>query len=321
MARQPRVRPPRERPDPAPPPPEAPRAELVKLIGTAGDDTLFDQRSDLVRTPNTSNDRFIAGAGNDDITSRGGADFIDGGAGIDFATIDLTSLTTGLRVSGDIGSGRTATFSNGTVLVDVEQVYLQLGSGNDVIALSGGNLWAGGGGNDRLTGGAGSDSGGAGWGDDVFSGGGGNDFLRGEGGNDIVNGDDGNDEVDGGDGDDTVNGGAGNDSVSGGAGIDVLFGGSGADRFGISAGSNGRDVIIDFNYADGDRIDAGFFTFPPNFDSGVDSPIPVTDPVGQGFITVTQTPGGVVIALVADPSASLVLLNTSLAMLPPDFLI
>lgn len=320
MARQPRFRPPRERPDPTPPPPDAPRADLSRLIGTEGNDFLFDQ-ADFIRTPNTTNDRFIAGGGNDNIRSSGGIDFIDGGAGIDFATLDLTALTTGLRITGDIGSGRTATLSNGTVISNVEQVHLLLGSGDDVITLSGGNLWAGGFGNDRLTGGEGSDSGGGGFGDDVFSGGGGNDFLRGEGGNDIVNGDDGNDEVDGGDGDDTVNGGAGNDTVSGGAGTDVLFGGTGADIFGFSAGSGGRDVIIDFNYAEGDRIDASFFTFPPNFDSGVDSPIAVTDPVGQGFVTLTDTPGGVRIALVADPGASLVLLNTSLAMLPPDFLI
>jgi Ca2+-binding RTX toxin-like protein len=318
MARVPRIRPPKVAPNPTPP--DAPRADLFKLIGTEGADNLFDQ-ADFIRTPNTTNDRLIGNGGNDNILSSGGIDFIDGGSGLDFATINLTALTTGLKISGDIGSGSTATFSNGTVVTNVEQVHLQLGSGDDVIALSGGNLWAGGGGNDRLTGGDGSDSGGSGWGDDVFSGGGGNDFLRGEGGNDIVNGDAGNDEVDGGEGNDAVNGGAGNDAVSGGLGTDVLFGGAGADIFGISAGSNGKDVIVDFNYAEGDRIDASFFTFPPNFDSGVDSPTLVTDPIGQGFITVTNTPGGVLIALAADPTASLVLLNTSLDMLPADFLI
>lgn len=55
-------------------------------------------------------------------------------------------------------------------------------------------------------------------------------------------------------------GGAGDDTLIGGGGLDRLSGGAGADKFGFigvsdsSVGSN-RDVITDFNAAQGDRID------------------------------------------------------------------
>lgn len=63
----------------------------------------------------------------------------------------------------------------------------------------------------------------------------------------------GNDTLTGGRGEDALLGGDGNDSLDGGAGHDTLAGGAGADRFGLYPGS-GRDVIADFNHAEGDRI-------------------------------------------------------------------
>jgi len=62
-------------------------------------------------------------------------------------------------------------------------------------------------------------------------------------------------------GDNALIGGAGNDKLTGGIGADRLTGGLGADTFVFnSTGESmpaiaGRDVILDFNHAQADRID------------------------------------------------------------------
>ena len=100
-------------------------------------------------------------------------------------------------------------------------------------------------------------------GDDDVRGGNGNDIVKGGSGDDIVGGGAGNDIVIGGSGDDIVNGGNGKDLLIGGSGDDrivgsgqgdALFGGSGADIFRIDA-TGFKDVILDFKYHQGDRID------------------------------------------------------------------
>ncbi|QQS12613.1 MAG: S8 family serine peptidase [Rhodospirillales bacterium] len=67
-------------------------------------------------------------------------------------------------------------------------------------------------------------------------------------GNDAVN------TLSGAAGNDTLQGFGGADRLVGGTGRDVLSGGTGADIFAYSAG-DGNDVIVDFNFGDGDRID------------------------------------------------------------------
>jgi beta-glucanase (GH16 family) len=166
-------------------------------------------------------------------------------------------------------SNQTASASN-TTLVG--------GAGDDTL-----NGWSG---NASMSGMDGDDvvHGGAGWdyvngnkGDDVIDGGsGGNDWLvGGQGndqisaqasdnilygnlGNDTLNGGVGDELIRGGKGDDVLQGGAGRDWMSGDRGSDTLTGGTGADTFHSSAGA-GLDVVTDFSYAEGDRIqlDAG----------------------------------------------------------------
>ena len=136
--------------------------------------------------------------------------------------------------------------------VDIENAIA--GSGADVIT---GNSLA-----NRLSGGAGADTVWGGEGQDWVLGGKDNDLIFGDAGFDIVHGNMGNDTVDGGTGNDWVRGGQGDDSVMGGAGDDwiwgdrgndTLSGGAGADIFyGFSGG--GVDRIVDFSYAQGDRL-------------------------------------------------------------------
>jgi serralysin len=84
--------------------------------------------------------------------------------------------------------------------------------------------------------------------------------LWGDGGDDVIDGRGGNDIIYGGNGNDDLYGGSGKDKLYGGAGNDYLSGGSGADTFVFTALSDSkanstRDVIVDFNRAEGDVID------------------------------------------------------------------
>lgn len=146
------------------------------------------------------------------------------------------------------------------------------GGGDDRIYGGGsGDLLQGNQGDDYITGGAGDDivRGGQGsdflhgnQGDDVLfgdlgsdsiAGGQGNDFAHGNAGDDMLIGDLGDDTLLGGRDDDVVHGGDGADFLSGDLGDDVLVGGAGADLFSF-IGGEGRDVVVDFSRAEGDRI-------------------------------------------------------------------
>jgi Ca2+-binding RTX toxin-like protein len=132
--------------------------------------------------------------------------------------------------------------------------YLRGDEGDDSIT--------GGAGFDDLNGNMGNDTVAGGLGDDWVVGGKDNDQLFGEAGGDVVwgnlgndtqDGGDGNDQVRGGQGDDTITGGGGNDFVSGDRGNDTIAGGAGADNFHGSQDA-GIDRIVDFNLAEGDRV-------------------------------------------------------------------
>jgi Ca2+-binding RTX toxin-like protein len=81
----------------------------------------------------------------------------------------------------------------------------------------------------------------------------GNDTLSGSAVNDFIKGGDGNDSLDGGMGSDNLSGNAGADDLYGGmGGADTLSGGEGPDNFIIDAAA--KDIVVDFNKAEGDRI-------------------------------------------------------------------
>jgi Ca2+-binding RTX toxin-like protein len=85
---------------------------------------------------------------------------------------------------------------------------------------------------------------------------GGNDVLVGSEADDKLIGGRGNDILRGGSGNDILVGGRGDDFLQGFGGSDVLTGGAGADTFWWhwSNGPGDRDVITDFNRAEGDKI-------------------------------------------------------------------
>jgi Ca2+-binding RTX toxin-like protein len=152
-------------------------------------------------------------------------------------------------IQGDAGNN----LLNGDIDIFNNDVILGF-DGDDVIrGFSGNDSIQGGNGDDRIRGGDGIDT---------ILGQAGNDQMSGDAGNDFLFGGDGGDSLIGGDGDDFLSGDAGGDSLIGGVGVDTLVGGLGADDFipgdfdGISLGNNfSTDFIIDFNVAQGDRLD------------------------------------------------------------------
>jgi serralysin len=111
-------------------------------------------------------------------------------------------------------------------------------------------------------------------GNDTIIGLGGNDQILGGAGNDRLYGNDGNDRLSGGQGDDRLFGGNGSDELIGGEGRDILTGGKGGDIFtflGTGPGGDStaaaRDIITDFNSAEGDVISLDFLSFNVNVDS------------------------------------------------------
>jgi serralysin len=149
---------------------------------------------------------------------------------------------------------------------------IMAGSGADTIAdTSGVNYLRGEEGDDSISGGSGFDDANGNMGNDTIHGNGGDDYsvggknddlLFGDDGNDIVWGNLGNDTCDGGAGNDQCRGGQGDDSISGGAGDDFISGDRGADTESGGAGADifhtsqdaGIDRVLDFNLAEGDRV-------------------------------------------------------------------
>jgi len=140
------------------------------------------------------------------------------------------------------------------------------GKPQGIYGTDGDNILIGGRGNDFMYGYRGNDE---------MRGGAGDDQIQGHQGHDRLFGEDGRDALFGGQGNDILDGGAGTDSLWGGTGGDSLRGGTGADtfNFGRSVDSTTRsteqvqavtndsddnagvDTILDFNPAQGDKID------------------------------------------------------------------
>jgi Ca2+-binding RTX toxin-like protein len=206
-----------------------------RLEGGDGADALLAEEGPFGGNPGLSEDTLIGGDGADTLVGAYGDD-MDGGKGLDRASIDWSNLFEG--VEADLS----AAFANGTSTVGpatytrLESLTLSATNRNDRVtigdagALGGSGAVFARGGHDTVTGGAGAN---------VFVGDGGDDVLRGLGNADTLYGE------------------AGADVLWGGDGADSLIGGFGVDRFGYAALSDsagdGLDLITDL--ANEDRID------------------------------------------------------------------
>lgn len=176
---------------------------------------------------------MVLGEGDDELHGGGGNDTVGSAEGDD-------------RLFGDDGDDR--------VFGGVGDDYLHGNAGADTVSGDAGNDVAHGGrGDDRMDGGDGDDRFMGDLGDDLIAGGEGLDYLHGGAGADTVSGDAGNDVVQGGKDADRLEGGAGDDVLLGDLGNDTLAGGDGADLF-VALAGGGRDLVLDFDAAAGDRV-------------------------------------------------------------------
>ena len=186
------------------------------------------------------------------------------------------AVAAGVTIENAVGGGGNDTINGNdaanTISGAVGDDDLYGGAGPDTLSgAAGRDFIRGEAGDDLLTGGAdfddmqgntGRDTVYGGQGDDWVVGGQDNDALFGEDGADIIYGNMGDDTVSAGIGADVIRGGqnndiiygdADNDWISGDRGDDTIWGGPGADSF-HTWGEAGRDLVMDFSRANGDRI-------------------------------------------------------------------
>jgi Ca2+-binding RTX toxin-like protein len=161
---------------------------LATITGTTGDDVITGTPNADSIDGSNGNDIIHGGGGNDTIvggpgtdylygddgddslvSKRGtGPDYFDGGAGTDKVTVDLAKVTKALSV--DLSNPSVLQyFGDGGSIVNVEQISITGGTGND-----------------HFTGGALADTLSGYDGDDVLKGGGGNDTINGGNGYDVA---------------------------------------------------------------------------------------------------------------------------------------
>ncbi|WP_162236029.1 hypothetical protein [Devosia sp. Leaf64] len=233
-------------------------AQSLRLLGTAGDDTLIG---------GAGNDALFGEAGNDTLDGQGGADRMEGGAGNDIYIVDDPAD----QVLEAIGQGTDLVRTSVSFALSANVENLTLlgtasinGSGNNLsnilIGNSGANTLNGGAGNDTMSGGAGNDTYVVDSAGDVVT------ELASEGtdmvqssisyvlganlenltltGSAAINGtgNSQNNVITGNSGNNTLIGGGGNDTLNGGAGADQLTGGTGNDTYVVD---NGGDVVTE----------------------------------------------------------------------------
>ncbi len=264
------------------------------LEGDDGDDTLDGGDGNDLLTGGTGEDVLTGSAGDDTLYAKGwqnggllftdlSADWLDGGAGIDRAGVDLWGETRDVAFLGSQAATATGfTFVNGTHLRNAEQFVIRTGNGADRVwdgALddefdlgSGDDLAHVSGGRDRVDGGDGVDRLVIDYRDatlDVYA------SLNNAGAGSFggprsvwiqwiesltVFGGSGADEMDGGSYQDLFYGGGGNDDLDGWHGDDTLDGGAGDDTLtgglgdDLIDGGSGHDILIVSGAASGYRL-------------------------------------------------------------------
>jgi uncharacterized repeat protein (TIGR02059 family) len=250
--------------------------------GDGASQSIFLGADDDVLNSGGGNDTVGSAGGNDQVRGDDGDDVVFGGEGADFVHGNAGNDT----ARGDAGDDRVYGGQGD------DQVFG--GSDNDLLFGDlGHDTLQGNTGQDTLSGGEGADLLRGGQDSDVLFGGADNDLMFGDLGRDSLQGNTGQDTLDGGAGDDILYGGQGDDVLFGGEGADFLFGdlgddtltgGAGADLF-VTASGRGADRVLDFNFAEGDRIGLLPGTTYSAAQVGGDTVITLT---GEGHMTLVN---------------------------------
>jgi Ca2+-binding RTX toxin-like protein len=257
-----------------------PASDAFLAFGMGGNDTI---------TGGTAYNYLNGGQGADDLiveggvgsggTSIGADQLLQGGQGADDIFVgrgtglDADTFASGIRIdifgNKDADTitvgGDDAVLAGAAVELNIEGDSQFVDGATDIITVNGGNGAGasfggfvvninGNKGDDTIDGGAGGDD----WlvggqGNDLITAHAGGNILYGNIGNDTLNGGSGSEIIRGGQNDDVIYGGGGNDWLSGDRGNDTLTGGAGADIF-HSFAAAGLDRVLDFNLAEGDRV-------------------------------------------------------------------
>jgi Ca2+-binding RTX toxin-like protein len=222
------------------------------VYGGTGDDSITGGPGNDFLYGDAGADGFAAGGGDDFLTADADDTWLDGGSGVNRASISGIAGTADLDDTSLTINGRPITATG------LNFVTLSGSDGHDTLRAFGFNGFL------SLYGGAGDDILVAGNVASTLNGGLGNDSISGSDGNDLLQGDWGDDMLFGGDGDDNLDGWYGNDVLQAGAGDDNLYGGPGADSLYGEAGSDyldggdwDNDVLL--GGADADQFKLDFF--------------------------------------------------------------
>lgn len=197
---------------------------IENAVGGSGDDSLYG---------NARNNQLIGGAGNDILVGRGGADRLEGGDGDDILIGDGDIAGTEVRIAIALqAEPRYDAATDPSLAAWLLAGAMQMPESAQTAAVppSGGLIVTGG-------------------------------LIKGPTPDSVPPPPVPSSDADAGWGRDTLLGGAGNDILDGGKGRDLLIGGTGADVFRFAEGdmpgkgSHDSDVIRDFSFAEGDRID------------------------------------------------------------------
>ncbi len=266
----------------------------MRIIGTAGDDTLLGSHLDDVLEGGAGDDLLSADGGNNVLSGGGGSDrfvtrfgnhTIDGGNG----TADAVMIADDYDVSKLSGAGGRLIFDARYLHVEMENITeiwfdtrstggtLDIRTARDLFGppapdqdgSADDDVLTGTDARDRLGGDAGNDTLHGGLSDDTLDGGDGQDRLFGGDGNDRLSGGQGDDFLDGGYNDDRLEGGDGADTLDGGDGTDTMLGGTGDDSItGGTLTTDKRDIVYG---GDGnDTIDGGYGNDELRGDAGDD---------------------------------------------------
>ena len=229
------------------------RGENDTLHGDGGSDILFGQGGDDMLFGGAGNDILVGGTGDDTLTGGDGADVFlfykgDGNDTItDFNKDEGDIIVRVENGSGGFGAVDTDGRDTAGSIYDVYDVL----QGHSVFGRDPDKA--------HMLVGAGVDGT-----KQEFDGIDFDNILQGGNRNDVIIGGMGNNLLVGGAGDDYIQGGSGSDIIYGGTGSDILFGGAGADVFAWTASDldGSRDRIMDFSFAEGDKLHFGDLLSP-----------------------------------------------------------